>query len=71
MDDVQLDKLGAVVEMAQNYKMYTEPPLDGLGDITKDALRHGLEDIAQTARSLYVELAGEDPWSAFDELSKE
>ena len=63
-----LDRIGRLVDSAENFLMYTEPPLNTLGATTLDALRHGLTDLRDGIKSVYLDLGGEDVWETFDTL---
>jgi len=67
MNEEQLDRLGQeIVDKADNFLEYKNMALPPKMII--DALLNGPSEIRSTARDLYVELSGDDPWETFDKL---
>ena len=67
-----LERLGILVDTADNYSMYVEDPLWLHKDsLTQGALRQGFKVIREEAKALYIALGGEDVWATYDTLDDE
>ena len=61
MTNEQAEKLGGIVEKADNLLGATNLPLPPQVHI--NGLKSGLGEVRKIAHALYVELVGNDPWS--------
>ncbi len=67
-DGHTLDVLGRAVDTAENFMEYgddsTTPAMARLPEAMRiGSLSHGLKELRDTIKALYLELGGEDVWS--------
>lgn len=61
-----LERIGELADTADNYRTYTEVPLRNT-TVAIAALNHGLTEIRNEARAIYIALGGDaDTWEAND-----
>lgn len=58
----QLEELGRIVDKASNYDAATKLPVSL--HIHAQGMKAGLQELHSDLRSLYVAIAGEDPWAS-------
>ena len=57
----QLEVIGELAEKADNFLPYTSNPLPV--QMRFDALKHGLTELRDALRTIYVNVGGHDPWA--------
>ena len=60
MDDEQLEQLGRMADLADNYLALNKLPLDNVTKV--EGMKAGLEELSDYLKGLYRELSGMNPW---------